>query len=390
LNLLDLAAIAALTVAGVIGAGRGFFVPVLGLAGGLAGLGAGLLLAGPLAAALAPLEQPIRGLLALIVVAFLVIGGEGLGGTLGATASRTVPARVRRPLDRIGGALVGVLHGVFFIWLVGGLLAAGVVPGLARAAHESVVLRQTYELLPPPGAVAGRLLALFEASDLPRLFGGLEPPAAPPVELPDDAQARQLAASAIPSTVRVISLACGFQLIGSGFFISPTQAVTNAHVVAGSSETTVTLGEATFVASVVLFDADADIALLNVVGVEAPALALSTELPARGQVAVALGFPGGGALTAQPAGVTATYDAVGPDIYGEDGVSRSIVEIQAEIQQGNSGGPLVTAPGTVGGVVFGASRADPEVGYAIPAPDAAARLALGLGRTEPTDTGRCR
>ena len=67
----------------------------------------------------------------------------------------------------------------------------------------------------------------------------------------------------------------------------------------------------------------------------------------------------------------------------------SVVEVTAEIRRGNSGGPLVVAPGVVGGVVFGASRSEPDVGYAIGADQALERIGGSIGSTVPVDTGAC-
>ena len=52
--------------------------------------------------------------------------------------------------------------------------------------------------------------------------------------------------------------------------------------------------------------------------------------------------------------------AQGRDIYGEQRVSRMILELRAAIDQGDSGGPLILADGTVGGVVFAEARTDDE------------------------------
>ena len=83
---------------------------------------------------------------------------------------------------------------------------------------------------------------LLATTDLPGLFAGLEPPPAAPVDLPADAQVAGLAESAIASTARITSAGCGALLsVGSGFFVGPQHAVTNAHVVAGSTTTTVRL-----------------------------------------------------------------------------------------------------------------------------------------------------
>jgi S1-C subfamily serine protease len=63
--------------------------------------------------------------------------------------------------------------------------------------------------------------------------------------------------------------------------------------------------------------------------------------------------------------------------------------MHAAIRRGNSGGPLIVAPGVVGAVVFGASRTAPDVGYAIGADEAVERLGRAIGATAPVDTGAC-
>jgi S1-C subfamily serine protease len=390
MNLVDLIAILLLLGAAMIGARAGFLGPILGLAGAAGGFLLALLVVAVAQPALAEIEQPLRALVALVGLAFLVLFGEATGAGIGATVSRYVHPTWMRPIDLAGGALVGVAHAILLLWLVGGMLAAGVAPNLARQAQGSVALGLVHETFPPPSTVAGRLVALFEATELPRLFHGLEPRPAPPVDLPDDAQARALAESAIPSTVRVDAAGCAQLQVGSGFFVRASQVVTNAHVVAGSERASVTHGGTTLTATVVYFDADMDLALLDVPGAQAPALELAGQEPQRGQAAVAIGFPGGGPLAVSPAAVAATYDAVGPDIYGAGRVSRPVVEMRAQIVQGNSGGPLVTAPGVAGGVVFGGSRADAGVGYAISAPTALASIGPAFGRTAAADTGPCR
>ena len=63
--------------------------------------------------------------------------------------------------------------------------------------------------------------------------------------------------------------------------------------------------------------------------------------------------------------------------------------MRSSIQRGNSGGPLIIAPGVVGGVVFGASRVTPDVGYAIGSDEAVARIGSSIGSTAPVATGAC-
>ena len=384
MNLIDAAVLVLLLIGLLSGARAGFFGPVLGLVGAGIGFGLALLLATLFREQLASIEQPMRAIATLVGLGAFVIVGEAVGAAAGATMSVSLRKSGLRPLDALGGGVVGIAHVVLLIWLVGGMLAAGMAPSMAAAARDSVALRIAAERLPAPTIVAGQLLALLDTTGLPPLFAGFEPAPAPPVDLPADAETRALAQSAIASTARIASTGCGAgQAVGSGFFVSPTDVVTNAHVVAGGTDTTVTIGGSVHGAVVIAFDPDLDLALLSVPDARAPALQLSESVPARGTTGVALGYPGGGDLTTTAAAVTAAFRAGGPNIYGDGLSERSVVEMTAQIRRGNSGGPLVIAPGLVGGVVFGASRASPDVGYAIGSDQALERLGPAV------DTGDC-
>lgn len=390
MNLIDVAVIALLLIGLLSGARAGFLGPVLGLIGAVGGFALSLVLATVLREPLAAIEQPMRALLTLGGLAALVLLGEAAGAAVGATTSREIRLSPLRPLDALGGAVVGVAHVVLLVWIVGGMLAMGMAPSLGTAARDSVAIRLTTDRLPPPTAVAGRLLALLDTTDLPPLFAGIEPPPAAPVALPADAETRALAESALASTARITSTGCGSGLsVGSGFFVSPTHAVTNAHVVAGSTSTTVTTNGSALEAWVVAYDPAADLALLYVPGASAPALQLSAQSPPRGTAAAAVGYPGGGDLTVTAAGVTASYEIPGPNIYGEGQFSRNVIELRSSIRRGNSGGPLVTAPGVVGGVIFGASRTSADVGYAIGSDEAVERIGPFIGASQAVSTGAC-
>ena len=390
MNLIDAGVLVLLLIGLVSGSRAGFLGPVLGLFGAAVGLAVAILLATFFRDQLSLIEQPIRAIATLLALGAFVLVGEATGAAAGSAMSVNLRRSGMRPLDAVGGAAVGVAHVLLLVWLVGGMLAVGMAPSLSGAARDSVALRFVTERLPPPTAVAGRLLALLDTTDIPQLFAGFEPTPAAPVALPADADASALAQSALASTARISSTGCGAGLaVGSGFFVSPTNVVTNAHVVAGGSDTTVTIGGSVHDATVVAFDPDADLALLSVPGAGAPALRLSEAPPTRGTAGVALGYPGGGELTTTPAAVTASYRAGGPNIYGDGIGERSVVEMTAQIQRGNSGGPLVIGPGVVGAVIFGASRVAPEVGYAIGSDQALERLGPAIGSTTAVSTGAC-
>ncbi len=390
MNLFDAGVLVLLLLGLVSGVRAGFLGPVFGLAGAAIGFGLALLAATVFRDQLGLIEQPVRAISTLLALAAFVMVGEATGAAAGSMMSLNLRRSGLRPLDALGGAAVGVAHVVLLVWLIGGLLAAGMAPSLGAIARDSVALRIAAERLPEPTAVAGRLLALVDTTDLPPLFAGFEPTPAPPVSLPADAEARALAESALASTARISSTGCGGgQAVGSGFFVSPTDVVTNAHVVAGATDTTVTVGGSVHAATVVAFDPEADLALLSVPNAQSPALRLAQSAPARGTTGVALGYPGGRDLTITRAAVTAAYHAGGPNIYGDGIADRSVVEMTAAIQRGNSGGPLVVEPGVVGAVVFGASRVSPDVGYAIGSDQALERIGPAIGSTAAVDTGAC-
>jgi len=388
-NLLDLAAIAILAVAVVLGAWAGLFPQLLGLVGAAAGFGVALVSASALHGSLTALDQPLRAIVTAGGLIALTLLGEAAGSALGGRARAAMREHLLSSVDFAGGALVGFGQGILTLWLVGGLIIAGALPGLQRSAASSVVLQAIDATLPPPAKVASQVVGLLAPTDLPQLFTGIGPPPASPLDLPTTTAARAIATSAEASTVLVTVVGCGREQLGTGFFVTNHVVVTNAHVVAGGDTMTVTLGDRSYEAHLVLFDPRQDVALLNVPTASAQPLSISSTTPRRGTVAAALGHPGGGALSLIPAVVTAEFTTQGPDIYATESVNRDIVELRADVRQGDSGGPLLTDVGVVGGIVFGASRTDANVGYAIAATSVAAEIREGASRTASVASGAC-
>ena len=179
---------------------------------------------------------------------------------------------------------------------------------------------------------------------------------------------------------------------GPGVVFAAEYVVTNAHVVAGAQADSIQVISAQGTrrdARVVLFDPALDVAVLHADGLAAPALRFASSDPRRGALGAALGYPGGGSLTVVAAAVTGAYPATGRDIYGTTTVRRQILELHAQIERGDSGGPFVLMDGTIGGLVFAEARTDDEVGYALSPTAVAARIAPALGRTGAVDTGDC-
>lgn len=388
MNPVDLIAIGLIALALMLGWRSGAVPQVFGLAGALLGVFVAIQIIVAFRASLGALGPVQRTVLSLAVVFAGMAVGETLGSALGSLLRQRLGRGVFETIDRVAGALLGAAQALLMVWLMGGLLATSAMPSLTAVAERSVAIRTLSGFLPPPSTISADLHELLDQSGLPDLFLGLEPAPQPGVPGPGQARADAIARSAEASTVEVEAEACGYTLTGTGFVVAPGYVVTNAHVVAGEHAVDVVLG-ARFRAATVLFDPQLDVALLYAPDVSAPALRFASSTPARGTQAAALGHPQGGPLTVVPAGVTGSYVAEGRDLYGTGLVTREIVELQAGIQRGDSGGPLILADGTVGGVVFAASRTASDVGYALAPGAVSSRVMPAVGSTAGVGTGAC-
>lgn len=389
MNWFDAIVVALVVVAVVIGFRSGALPQLCGLAGAVLGGVLAIILVPYLEAPLESVDAQLRAFLVLGLVLFAVGIGEAIGSAIGRTAAAMLGEGLFGAVDRVLGAVVGGAQAVLVIWLAGGLLAAGPSPTLAKQAQTSFFVRAMDGYLPAPTEIATALSRLLDDSGLPDLFVGLEPIPAPPVSLPDDPLVRDLAGLAVPSTVKVSAATCQAISSGTGFAVAPGYVVTNAHVVAGADTVRVGLDGNAYDAAPVLFDPDLDVALLYAPGLPAPPLSMAATDPIRGATGATLGFPGGGGLKVLPAAVAGMYPAQGRDIYGEQRVTRSILELRAEIDQGDSGGPLILSDGSVGGVVFAEARTDDEVGYALTPSSVRDAIAPALGRTGLVPVGHC-
>lgn len=156
---------------------------------------------------------------------------------------------------------------------------------------------------------------------------------------------------------------------GSGVLIEGNRILTNAHVVESAVSIEVKrAGErARFPAKVSFISHDADLALLEVedAGFFEGARALPLgKMPALQQGVVVYGFPVGGNTLSITSGIVSRIEV---DTYAQSYRSLLSVQIDAAINEGNSGGPVITDGTIVGIAMQGLEDAD-NVAYMIPPP----------------------
>jgi S1-C subfamily serine protease len=271
---------------------------------------------------------------------------------------------IRRPslhrADGAGGAALIAAVALGLAWVFGAVaLHAPATERLRAELQDSFILSELNSVLPPSGPV---LNVLDRVDPAPAVVGPttpVRPPNQTIVADPDVLRAGQ-------SVVRVLSTACGLGIEGSGWAVAPGLVVTNAHVVAGADDTTVTTQQgAELDATAVYYSPRDDLALLRV-GALIPTLPISTRRP-EDEPAAVLGYPENGPYTVTAARVGETRETISEDSYGRGPVERTITSLGGDVRSGNSGGPLVDARGRAIGIVFAATTSGARGGFAIPA-----------------------
>jgi S1-C subfamily serine protease len=351
----DWVVIVVVGIAGLYGISTGFLRGAFSLAGFAFGAYLGARLA-PLILTDGSPYVPVISLAGAVLLGMLGRGVAALLAGVLRSSIGVIPGL--RLLDRLAGLALGLVAGVFLCWAIGAVLLY--VPGeteLRRSVQRSAILSEINQVFPPE-----RLLEELERVDPIGVFLG--PPAI--VAPPERGVARDPdVVRASGSVVRVTGIACGLGVEGSGWVAARGLVVTNAHVVAGVVNPRVdTPAGRAFSATVVVFDATNDLAVLRVAGLGARALRLAD--PERSASVALVGYPRNGPLTRVPARLGGTARVLSRDAYGEGPVRRQVTAIRGVVEPGSSGGPGIDAQGRVRTTVF-ARRPRQTGGYGIPA-----------------------
>jgi len=392
-DLLDLILIVLVIAFGVAGYRQGFIIGVLSFAGFIGGGAIGALF-GPRIARAITHNPGWEAVTAIIVVFLCAMIGQLLASGLGVAVRSRVTWRPATMLDAVGGAVVSVLSVLLIAWLIGSAVAYAPFPAISHQVNDSAVLRTVDRLMPAEASVMfSDFRSLLESGPYAQVFGALGAESALAVAPADPAVLNSPAlAQAQPSIVKVDGVApsCSERIEGSGFVYAPHYVLTNAHVVAGVTQgpNVYTAQGHMFVARVVLYDPKTDLAVLYVPFLNAPALKFTGQAKI-GANAIVAGYPQDRGFTSVPARIGGIEEATSPDIYQTDTVTRQIYSIRAQVEPGNSGGPLLAPGGQVYGVVFAAATSVPNTGYALTAQEVAADAAAGAGRHIPVSTQGC-
>lgn len=390
-NYADLLLLLLLAVAGMSGYRKGLVTAVLSLVGAVGGALIGLQIAPALASRVTEQIAKIGISAGLVLVGVLI--GQAAGSWLGSLIAGQLTWRPVRAVDRSLGMVGQVLATLAVAWLVALPLAAVPVPWLSAQVRGSAILTSVNEAVPDQAAaVSAKLRNLLASHDFPQILAPLAPAPNLPVAEPDESLAGDpalVAAQASILKVRADAPQCAALKEGTGFVVAPGTIVTNAHVVAGAAAVKVETTAGALPAAVVRYDADVDLAVLKVAGLDAPALKLASNPALTGDDAVVAGYPLDGPYTLSPARVRGEMVLRGPNIYASKTVSRDVYALRGLVRPGNSGGPLLAPDGTVLGVIFGAAVDNPEVGFALTVDQSQPTIAAGLVAREPVDTGAC-
>ncbi len=389
MNFLDWCLVVLTLAYALSGYWQGFITGAFATAGLLIGGLGGIFLAPVLLGDAAPSLWVSLG--ALFVVLVMASAGQALLQYVGSRLRAGVTWQPARALDAVGGAVLSVVAVLLVAWMLGVAISGSRIPGISPQVRESKVLFAVNEVMP---GQAQQVLRSFDqvvgSSIFPRY---LEPFAPERIRKVPPAERRVLRDPDIRDAGKSVfkvrsNNRCGSGVEGTGFLYAPNKLMTNAHVVAGVTEPMVRIGGKSVPGTVVYYNPDVDVAVLDVPSLDGPTLQFDLE-GEEGEQGAVLGYPQDGPYDAQPVRVRGDQRLRSPDIYGNGTVTRHVYSLRGLIRPGNSGGPVVSTEGRVLGVVFAASVSDPDTGYALTADQVRRAAAVGLESSRTVSSGNC-
>jgi S1-C subfamily serine protease len=264
----------------------------------------------------------------------------------GAAAAAATPLRA-------AGADPGRLWGVALVaGLAGAVLATGVVAAQGGLGTR-VVEHEVVERVAMPAKLSRPLAA-------------------------GDRGVADVTADVSPAVVRVEVDVDGEQSSGSGvLFRDDGYVLTSGYVISDADNIAITLYDGRrLTATIVGIDKVTDVAVVKVDGERFPTAVLGSAIDlVIGEPVMALGCEAGSEIAATV--TTGVVSALGRQVATDDQPLHDMVQTDAPIARGISGGPLVDSSGAVIGITTAANESERQLGFAIPI-DLAHRVAVDL------------
>jgi S1-C subfamily serine protease len=186
--------------------------------------------------------------------------------------------------------------------------------------------------------------------------------------------ADRTARSVESGVLRVESSGCGRTMLGSGFLVDRRHVVTAAHVVDDATAIALTRdGRVLARGTIVGADPERDVALIRLDrSIRGHALTFSRRAAKPGEDVVAAGYPRGAPLTMARGSVR----GIATTVPSSGVVRRPLIQTDAVVSHGESGGPLVSAAdGEVLGMLDLSSTREGGPSFAVGAGDVAPLIA---------------
>lgn len=388
--LVDVAVVAIVIVALIAGWKQGALGSIVSAVGIAAGLIVGLALA---PVAMRATDSQAARVAILIGLNVVLVGlGNGVGAAAGGQLRDIVRGPVRWIDSLFGAAFQGIVVALV-LWFVSVPLASSLPGAVGDGIRGSRALTAIDAAAPSAlSQLPARAAVILDQTGLPPLVSPFGAPRGAHVDAPDaSVVSPEMVAQARPAVVQVMgdSASCQRRIMGSGFVIAEDYVLTNAHVVAGTSEVALDTVLGVKDAQVVFYDPEVDIAVVRAERLGIEPLRWADRPLVVGDDTVVMGYPLSGPFEAAPARIRGKFSISGPDIYVAGRVTREAYALRGTIRQGNSGGPLVDTAGDVVGMIFGASVDATDTGYALTSDQVRERIGDIAALTSPADTRGC-
>jgi V8-like Glu-specific endopeptidase/uncharacterized membrane protein required for colicin V production len=288
-------------------------------------------------------------------------------------------------VETILGSIPSLVAALILIWLLGVMISRMPFVGFSNSVSDSLIIRKLDEILP----AVPEVFAEFDRSINPNAQ-----PFVPIVPLHQttfnysSSEVNKAATSAAASVVRITSFSCNGIVAGSGFVIGKDLVATNAHVIAGSKRPIIKWAGRSYQAEPIYFNSNLDIAILLVKNLNAPALSLAKANVALDSSVAIVGYPDGN-YDVQPGIIRGTRATSSANIYNLGSFNRGVYVIQANIDFGSSGSPVVVSSGQVVGIIFSKSTDSSNTAYALTSNYIYTALKRTSSHQQTVSTGAC-